>query len=110
MTKAVYYLNTCPGKSSDYVKYVRDHRLSDATLESAAVEEWSIFVQGDNVVVYLQSPDVEGSMRILSQNPEAQQFERGEAEFLFLPESFAPMQQVIDYARSAKPTAGGVTR
>lgn len=102
MTKAVFHFNTQPGKSSEYAKYVREHRLSDAALESASVEEWSIFVQGDNVVVYLQSRDVEESIRILTQNPEAQQFERGEAEFLIFPETFTPMQQVIGYARSAQ--------
>lgn len=97
MSKVVFLLTAQPGKTGKYVDYIKKNRLSDQTLKQAGVRAWSIFVQNEHVVVYLEAEDTERTMRLLAENPEAQRFEKGEAEFLILPETLRPMTEILRY-------------
>lgn len=97
MNKVVFLLTAQSGKMGEYVDYIKKHRLSDQTLKHAGVRAWSIFVQNEHVVVYLEAEDTDRTMRLLTENPEAQRFEKGEAEFLVLPETLSPMKEILRY-------------
>ncbi len=97
MDKVVFLLRARPGKMDKYIEYVLKNRLSDHTLKQAGVRAWSIFVQDDHVVVYLEAQDTARTMRLLAENPQAQRFEKGEAEFLILPKTLSLMKEILHY-------------
>jgi len=93
MARAVYLVKAKPGKMKGFLDYLAKNRLSDEALKSAGVQAWSVFVQADNVLVYLEASDFER----LRDNPEVQKFDKGEANFLEIPERLTPMEEVLRY-------------
>ena len=99
MDRVVFVLKARPGTEKSYADYLRKNRLSDETLGEAGVNAWSIFMQGDQVVAYLEAEDMKRTMSVLSEHPEAKKFEEGEAEFLLLEGPLNPLQEIFRYER-----------
>ena len=96
MDRVALLLKTKPGRQHDFAAYVKANRLSQAALTGADVHEWNVYMQEETVLILLQAPDIEQTLKVLYATPEALAFEEGEKEFLESLE-LRPMEEIVSY-------------